>query len=72
MAYCTVDWKDAQIHGDLAYEWGINRQKVEFPASQKTFATEGKIALILKRQSDGAWKIALESWNSSPEAEAKP
>jgi hypothetical protein len=28
MIYCSVDWKDIQIHGDLAYEWGINRQRI--------------------------------------------
>ena len=55
-----------QIHGDIAYEWGINRQEVEFPPPQKAFASEGKIALVLKRQPSGAWKIALESWNASP------
>jgi ketosteroid isomerase-like protein len=71
MAYCTVDWKDIQIHGDLAYEWGINRQKIEFPGQQKSFANEGKIVLVLKRQASGSWKIALESWNSSPEADTK-
>ena len=66
MVYCTVDWQDVQIHGDLAYEWGINRQKIELPPPKKPFEGEGKILLILKRQSDGGWKIALESWNSNP------
>lgn len=72
MVYCTVDWQDVQVHGDLAYEWGFNRQKIEFPPPQKAFASDGKITLILKRQPDGAWKIALESWNSNPEPEQKP
>ena len=71
MLYCTIDWQDIQIHGDLAYEWGINRQKIEFPPPQKPFASEGKITLILKRQADGSWKIALESWNSNPGPEEK-
>lgn len=71
MVYCTIDWQDVQIHGDLAYEWGINRQKIEFPPPQKPFASEGKITLILKQQADGLWKIALESWNSSPGPEEK-
>lgn len=71
MLYCTVDWQDKQIHGDFAYEWGINRQKIEFPPPQKSFENEGKILLILNRQSDGSWKIVLESWNSNPEREQK-
>ena len=72
MVYCTVDWQDVQIHGDLAYEWGINRQKIDFPPPKKSFENEGKIVLILKRQSDGSWKIALESWNANPQAQEKP
>ena len=72
MVYCTVDWKDVQIHGDLAYEWGINRQKIDFPPPKKSFENEGKIVFILKRQSDGSWKIALESWNANPQAQEKP
>jgi len=66
MVYCTVDWQDIQIHREIAYEWGINRQKIEFPPPKKSFENTGKILLILKRQGDGPWKIALESWNSNP------
>jgi len=66
MLYCTVDWQDIQLHGDLAYEWGINRQKMEFPPPKGAFENEGKIVLILKRQNDRSWKIALESWNGNP------
>jgi len=69
MLYCTVDWQDIQIHGDVAYEWGINRQKIEFP-SKPSFANEGKIVLILRRHPDGLWKIALESWNNNPQPQA--
>lgn len=72
MIYCTVDWQDIQIQGDVAYEWGINRQKIEFPPPQKAFENSGKILLILKRQHDGAWKIALESWNSNPPPQQNP
>ena len=72
MLYCTVDWKDIQIFGDIAYEWGFNRQKIEFPPPKKPFEGEGKILLILKRQGDGSWKIALESWNSNPRSQAEP
>lgn len=71
MVYCTVDWLDIQVHGDLAYEWGINRQKIEFPPPKKSFENEGKILLILKRQVDGSWKIVLESWNSNPQPQEK-
>lgn len=69
MRYCTVDWQDLQIHGDLAYEWGINRQFIEYPPPRKSAPNEGKILFILKRKGDGRWKIELESWNSNPQLE---
>jgi len=68
MVSCTIDWKQITIQGDWAYEWGINKQRIEFPPPQQPFESEGKITLVLKRQTDGAWKIELESWNSSPKA----
>ena len=73
MRYCTIDWQDIQIDGDIAYEWGINRQFIEFPPPRKSAANEGKILYILRRQADGHWKVALEAWNSNPQpAPAKP
>lgn len=68
MVSCTIDWKQITIAGDWAYEWGINRQRIEFPSPQQPFESEGKITLVLKRQPSGEWKIELESWNSSPKA----
>ncbi|HEY7894678.1 MAG TPA: DUF4440 domain-containing protein [Gemmatimonadaceae bacterium] len=68
MVYCTIEWKQVTVAGDWAYEWGVNRQRIEFPSPQQPFETEGKITLVLKRQPNGEWKIELESWNSSPKA----
>ena len=70
MVYCTIDWKRITVQGDWAYEWGVNRQRIEFPPPQPPFESEGKITLVLKRQAGGEWKIELESWNSSPKAAA--
>jgi len=67
MDYCTIDWRKITIHGDWAYEWGITRQKIQFPPPQKSFKSEGKMLLILRRRQNGPWRIELESWNSSPE-----
>jgi uncharacterized protein (TIGR02246 family) len=71
MRYCTIDWQDIQIHRDVAYEWGINRQLIEYPPPRQSSANEGKILFILKRQPDGQWKVALEAWNSSPKVAEK-
>lgn len=69
MLYCKVDWRDIKIEGDIAYEWAITRQKIEFPAPHDPVESEGKMLLILKRQPNGAWKQEVESWNSNPEPE---
>ncbi len=64
---CDVDWQSIQVSGATAYEWGINTQTVSLPDKPEPFKNKGKITLILRRQSQGDWKLALESWNSSPQ-----
>jgi uncharacterized protein (TIGR02246 family) len=64
---CDVDWQNVQVSGDTAYEWGINTQTVSLPDKPQPFKNKGKITLILRRQPQGEWKLALESWNSSPQ-----
>lgn len=63
---CDVDWKQIEIACDVAYEWGINTQTVAIPDQPEAVRNKGKITLILRRQTDGEWKLVLESWNGSP------
>jgi uncharacterized protein (TIGR02246 family) len=65
---CDVDWRDIRVAGDIAYEWGINTQTVSVPDRPEPIKNRGKITLILRKQADGSWKLALESWNGSPQA----
>ena len=69
MLYCKVDWCDIRIEGNFAYEWAITRQKIEMPAPHDPIESEGKMLLILKRQTDGTWRQEVESWNSNPSKE---
>jgi uncharacterized protein (TIGR02246 family) len=64
---CDVDWKETRVAGDVAYEWGINTQTVSVPDRSEPVKNKGKITLILRKQTDGSWKLALESWNVSPQ-----
>ncbi len=64
---CDVDWQKIQLFSDTAYEWGINTQTVSLPDKPEPFKNKGKITLILRREPQGDWKLALESWNSSPQ-----
>jgi uncharacterized protein (TIGR02246 family) len=63
--HCDVEWRESHVSGDVAYEWGINTQTVSLPDRSEPMKNKGKITLILRKQTDGAWKLALESWNSS-------
>ena len=67
MLQCDVDWQRVQVSSDIAYEWGINTQTISIPSQTEPFKNKGKITLILHKQSDGSWKLALESWNASPQ-----
>ena len=64
---CDIDWRETRIAGDVAYEWGINTQTVSVPDRPEPVKNKGKITLILRKQNDGSWKLALESWNASPQ-----
>lgn len=71
MEYCAIDWREIKIQGNWAWEWAITKQKIDPPAPQKPFESDGKMLFILKRQTDGQWKIELESWNSEPTPDEK-
>jgi uncharacterized protein (TIGR02246 family) len=60
-----IHFKQIQINGDWAYEWGTSDEAIVDPTG-KTFENPGKITLILHRQANGQWKIHEEMWNSSP------
>jgi ketosteroid isomerase-like protein len=64
---CDIDWQEIKVAGEVAYEWGINTQAVLIPDKPEPSKNRGKITLILRRQPQGDWKLALESWNSSPQ-----
>jgi len=67
---CDVAWQGTEVSGDVAYEWGINTQTITTPDHPDPLKNKGKITLILRKQPDGSWKLALESWNSSPREKA--
>ena len=64
---CDVDWQQINVAGGVAYEWGINTQTVSVADKPEPFRNRGKITLSLRRQAEGDWRLALESWNGSPQ-----
>lgn len=56
--YWTIDLR---IEGDKAYQTALWEASRTVEGNAMIF--EGNMSNILERQSDGSWKIALQSWN---------
>jgi len=48
---------------NLAYERGVIKMKIE-PEGGQAMIERGKYLVIMKRQVDGLWKVAVDIWNS--------
>ncbi len=63
-------WQEIEILGDYAYEWGIFRSTVKLKTGQsEPMKSEFRVMRILKRQTDGGWKVYRSIWNSAPPPE---
>lgn len=60
------DFRDIQLFGDWASEWGMTHQVVQPPDGKPAIDTRGKILLVLHREQDGKWRIKQEMWNAGP------
>ena len=49
--------------GDLAYERGVSTVTIQ-PEGGQERTERGKYLVVLKRQADGSWKLAVDIWNS--------
>ena len=63
----TISWKAARVEvaksGDLAYVQGSYDLGME-GAKGKPVSDHGKYVEVWKKQPDGSWKCALDTWNS--------
>ena len=55
--------------GNLAYERGVSIVNIE-PKGEQARTEKGKYLIVLKRQPDGSWKVAVDIWNSDSPAHA--
>ena len=61
-----LQFHDIPISGDWASEWATEDQAIQMPDGKPSVDGYGKIALVLKREPSGAWKIKQEMWNDAP------
>jgi ketosteroid isomerase-like protein len=54
-----------QVSGDLAYMRGTYAEVLTMEGVPEPFSDQGKALQIWKKQADGSWKIAVDSWSSN-------
>ena len=66
MKTMEIDFREIQVMGDWAYEWGIEHQVLQPPPGREAFDGRGNILLILHKNAQGDWKIKQEMWSAAP------
>ena len=59
----NLETVEVGFDGDLAYARGVSTVNIQPEGAQAT-TVRGKYLVILKRQTDGSWKVAVDIWNS--------
>ena len=54
---------EVQSEGNLAYEVGYVRLKIQTEGSEAT-TTSAKYLVVWKQQADGTWQMAVDIWNN--------
>jgi uncharacterized protein (TIGR02246 family) len=54
---------EAGLDGNLAYERGVINMDIA-PEGGQAMKDKGKYLVVMKRQTDGSWKVAVDIWNS--------
>ena len=71
----SVKWQTTKVEvaqsGDIAYTYGTYQLTMKDPKG-KPMAEHGKYVEIWKKQSDGSWKCAIDTWNSDLPATSQP
>jgi uncharacterized protein (TIGR02246 family) len=60
------DFAEVRVIGAWAFEWGRFSAAAEPVGGGAPIRSSGKILRILRRQADGAWKVARSIWNNDP------
>jgi uncharacterized protein (TIGR02246 family) len=61
-----MEFHDVHVCGDWASEWATEHQVVQPPEGKPVIESNGKMALVLRREANGEWKVQQEMWNAAP------
>ena len=59
-----LSFNEVKIVGDWAFEWGTYSGTVKPVGGGEALRTTGKVIRVLKKDSDGSWKIARAMYDS--------
>lgn len=59
----VMDFKEIRILGDDAFEWARTSVTVRPKGAPRGLHSAGNLMRILKRESDGSWRVARAAWN---------
>ena len=60
------DFEERKILGEWAFEWGSYTSAAEPLGEGEAIWATGKLLRILRRQTDGTWKVSRAIWNHDP------
>jgi len=60
----TIDVKEVVVEGDCAYAWGQFQGLITLKSRGTRTAISGSFLDVLRRQSDGSWRIARSTWSN--------
>jgi uncharacterized protein (TIGR02246 family) len=58
-------WNEVMVIGEYAYQWGTISSRMKPPTGPE-IETAVHAVRILKREEDGAWRVARAIWNEAP------
>jgi uncharacterized protein (TIGR02246 family) len=68
----TMEVKDVDGCGDLAYAWGPYSATVEVPGLEEPIEDIGKFLTVFRKQADGAWLVSVAMFNSDVPLPGQP
>ena len=70
MAKFAMQCSGIEVSGDLASEWCAEHQIVTLPGNQPPFDGHGQMLLVLRRDTQGDWRLLREMWNQAPKIDS--
>lgn len=66
----TISWHndDVDISADGTMAWMLGTNVVEMEGESGLERSEGRVATVWRRESDGEWRCCLDLWNDAPGA----